>query len=381
METKNMDTHNSTFDKYNELIINYLNSSLPEEDEIILREWISQSEANKRYFDEFREVWLSAKLKNALNEFDSKAAFRRFKSNIGEEEEYEASNGLFLKRITLSLGKVAAILVLMYVLGIITVSIWRSKSPGALSFQEITVPAGSKTQLTLPDGTQVWLNSQSKLTYANSYNQKSREVTLTGEGYFKVAEDKGKPFIVHTSGISVRALGTEFNVKCYPEEGSIETTLVKGLVQIEGAADQESHKKEGVILKPNDHLTFIKKTGKLYLSLDSVKEQPSKAGSPDKLPVKEEIRKERIIVQTLDPLPYVAWREDKLVLTGEKLEEIKPKLERWYGVSIHIDDSEILNYRFKGSFEKETLEQALEALKLASHFSYSIRKNQVTISK
>ena len=88
-----------------------------------------------------------------------------------------------------------------------------------------------------------------------------------------------------------------------------------------------------------------------------------------------------MIVRTIDPLPLVAWKEDKLIFTGERFEEIKPRLERWYDVTIQVADPEILTYRFKGSFEKETLEQALEALQLASHFNYKVKKNVIVISK
>jgi transmembrane sensor len=381
MELKNMNNVNNNLDKYNELITNYLNSSLQKEEEKILVEWLEKDLANKRYFDEFREIWLSSGLSSAQKKYNSKMAFERFKKKIGQtsgDKEYES---YFLKRLTITIGKAAAVLLITYGLGIISFAVINSDKASIITYQEITVPAGSKTKLSLPDGTQVWLNSQSKLTYASNYNQDSREVKLEGEGYFKVARDKERPFIVKAANITVRALGTEFNVKCYPDEGFIEATLVKGSIKIEGGKDQIKAEKNNMILKPNERLTFIKKTGKLYPRIDSLQTEQNQKVLSKKYVIKDEIRKEQIIIGAIDPKPLIAWKDDKLIFTGERFEEIKTKLERWYGVSIQIKDEEILSYRFKGSFEKETLEQALEALRLASPFKYIIHKDQVIISK
>jgi transmembrane sensor len=410
MQTKDMDSNDNNLEYYNELITSHFCSVLSKEEEDALRHWIQKDKTNLHYFEECREVWLSSKLSAAQKEFSSKDAFQRFKKitgNIKDEitiivsqtqntnvnmdpssdhnkklftEETNKDNFLF-RRMSLSLTRIAAIFVLAYLLGVVTYTIFFKNSSSSLTFQEIIVPAGSKTRINLPDGTIVWLNSESKLTYTNSYNIDKREVRLEGEGYFKVSEDKKRPFIVLTSNISVRALGTEFNVKCYPGEGFIETTLVKGSVKIKGNSDNNGIKTESLILKPNEKLTFIKKSGKLYSNIDSFQNQPKQSIKDSYTGIPNEVRKEQIFIQTIDPSPYIAWKEDKLIFTGERFEEIKARLERWYGVSIQIKDPEILTYRFKGSFEKESLEQALEALKLASHFSYSINKNKIIIGK
>lgn len=368
-------------DKYKDLIINYFASTLSPDEVTELKIWLAENKENKRYFDESREIWLAGKLDYAEENFNSHDGFSRFKKHIEEFENETEETGGFYRQIQMSFLKIAAIAILAFLSGILVWTLTGNRQSGTmLGSQDITVPAGSKTRVSLPDGTIVWLNSESKLTYSNTYNQENREVKLVGEGYFKVAEDKTRPFVVKTSNITVQALGTEFNVKSYPEEGIIETTLVEGSVKINKVEGTAQSKTENVILKPNEKLTFIKKTGKLYVASDSLLAEtttkPSIKRNQENLP-----RKERMIIRTIDPLPYVAWKEDKLIFTGERFEEIKPRLERWYDVKIEVKDAEILTYRFKGSFEKETLEQALEALQLASHFNYTVKKNNIIISK
>jgi ferric-dicitrate binding protein FerR (iron transport regulator) len=367
----------NTPDRYNYLIVNYFTSNLNTEEVNELKQWLNDDTAHKRYFDECREVWLAGKLDFAKKDFNARDAFARFKNKVDNlDDDATEFTGLY-RRFSLSLLRIAAIFAIAFISGILAWTLINRETP-AISYQDITVPAGSKTKIKLPDGTEVWLNSASKLTYSNSYNSKNREVKLEGEGYFKVAEDKNRPFIVTTSSITVQALGTEFNVKSYPDEGIIETTLVEGSVKV-NTIENKTTQKEDLILKPNDKLTFIKKTGKLYIASDSLELAGRDIAERSE---KAEIqRKEKIIIRTIDPKPLVAWKEDKLVFTGERFEEIMPRLERWYDVSIQVQDPEILTYRFKGSFEKETLEQALEALQLASHFNYTIKKNIITISR
>ena len=378
----------NSLEYYKELVISYLNSSSSKDEEQELLDWLKRDIANKKYFDECREIWLSAKLEKAQREFSSEEAFERFQTNIGQCSNViinecsadKEKNTFLLKRISLSILKIAAVLLLTFLCGFFAFSLIHKRNSSGLTYQEITVPSGSKTKLRLPDGTQVWLNAESKLVYASNYNQTKREVRLVGEGYFKVAHDDKRPFLVKTSKITIRALGTEFNVKCYADEGSIEATLVKGLVKVEVNKDEAKGDEDELYLKPNQRLTYIKRDGKLYLESEDLQLNNDQKAQ-DKKTATEQIRQEQMFIKAIDPQPLIAWKEDKLIFTGEKFEAIKLKLERWYGVSIQIQDEEILSYRFKGSFEKETLEQALEALKLAAYFKYSIYKDQVIITK
>jgi transmembrane sensor len=231
---------------------------------------------------------------------------------------------------------------------------------------EITVPVGSKTMITLSDNTKIWLNSGSKLTYFNYSDFEKREVYLEGEAFFDVTENKHKPFIVKTSDIQVKVLGTKFNVKSYPEENYIETTLITGLIEIEEISTAKEQKMN-ITLHPNQKATFTRTTRKL--ALDDV--------SQEKMTPRP-IRKISII-EKIDPEPITSWKDNKLIFNNELFKSLLPKLERWYNVDIQLEDTVINNYRYTGLFEKETVEQALDALKLATPFEYSINKNVITI--
>jgi len=214
----------------NELVVGYFNSSLSQKELERLKRWLKENKTNQRHFDEYREIWLSGKLNRAQKEFSSKAAFGRFKYNIRNMKGHPGS----MYRSISFWARVAAILVVGYLAGIWSHPGFLEDTPPSSSFEEIIVPAGSKTKVSLPDGTTVWLNSDSKLTVADRFNAKKREVNLEGEGYFKVKTNPDKPFIVATSGMNVIAFGTAFNVKAYPDERTITATLEEGIVVVEG---------------------------------------------------------------------------------------------------------------------------------------------------
>ncbi|HEY8733841.1 MAG TPA: FecR family protein, partial [Puia sp.] len=120
---------------------------------------------------------------------------------------------------------------------------------------EIISRSGARTKLLLPDGSQVWLNSGSRLNYSNVYNETLREVDLEGEAYFDVAKVAGRPFIVHASSLNIKAVGTVFVVKSYPQDETIEATLLRGIIEVSRKDFPDGPK---IILKPNEKLIFSK---------------------------------------------------------------------------------------------------------------------------
>jgi transmembrane sensor len=234
---------------------------------------------------------------------------------------------------------------------------------------ELTIPMGSKSKITLSDGTQVWLNSGSTLKYPAVFQNRKREIYLEGEAFFDVTHDKNRPFIVSTSEIHVKVLGTKFNIKSYPDENLIETTLVSGSIEIE-AKQQGEKRKRRVKLEPNQKATFSRTTNELLLA-DTREPENIEPMPVAKIHIAQEVNTE---IET-------SWKDNKLVFSRERLEDIAKSLERWYDVHIILEDSILKEYRYTGTFEKETLEQALYALKLASPFEYTIDKNNIIIYK
>ena len=142
---------------------------------------------------------------------------------------------------------------------------------------KIAVPLGAKSCITLPDGTKAWLNAGTELTYNEDYGQKKRTLFLTGEAFFDVAKDKEHPFIVNTSDLIIQALGTQFNVKAYPEEKIITTTLVEGKIDVRMIKSNRQLKK--VTLLPNEEIVYFVPGYRQKVETGSVTEENLSSGS------------------------------------------------------------------------------------------------------
>jgi transmembrane sensor len=237
---------------------------------------------------------------------------------------------------------------------------------------EISTKYGSKTKLLLPDSTVVWLNSGSKLTYDNNYGKTVREVKLVGEAYFDVVKNAAKPFIIHTDKMDIKVLGTAFNVKCYPGEKTMETSLIHGSIEV----TLKTRQSEKIILKPNEKLVLSNENH--YQSSPQNKNDTgtrSTAIEPQALvsitPVTYTTT-ENAIIET-------AWLQNKLVFNKETFEDLALRMDRWYGVSISFKDERLRKTRITGTFENETVQQALDALRYTTKFNYTIKKNEITI--
>ena len=239
-----------------------------------------------------------------------------------------------------------------------------------LAKHEIKTNYGSKTSMVLPDGSKVWLNAGSKMTYNKDYGVEVREVNLTGEAYFDVVKNEKKPFLIHAGKVNIRVLGTAFNVRSYPDEKNTETSLVRGSLEISMMGSPEKY-----ILKPNEKLivsnslkTAEKGNNKNDLSISARPNNEIELTNLSVLP------QDNSIVET-------SWVYNKLVFSSETFEEVALKMERWYAVDIIIKNENLKRKKFTGVFENETVSQALDAIQLTTAFSYSITNEQITISK
>lgn len=237
---------------------------------------------------------------------------------------------------------------------------------------EVSTKNGSRTKIQLPDGTQVWLNGSSKLMYDNEHFSASvREVSLTGEGYFDVVKNAARPFIIHTSKMDIRVLGTVFNVRCYPGEKKTETSLIRGSIEV-----TLKNRKDKIMLRPSE---------KLIIS-DEELTAPAKSVATNKMADKV-IAKDIIVLRHLTVLPQdstiveTAWVENRLVFSSETFEEVALKMEKWYGVEIEFANENLKSEPLTATFTKETLAEALHALQVATKFNFKINNNRITISK
>jgi len=254
---------------------------------------------------------------------------------------------------------------------IITVFIILNRKPAeagkslAKNFNEISTRNGSRTRISLPDGSTVWLNAGSKLLYDKNFDSQLREVTLAGEGYFDVVKNPVKPFIIHAGKVDIKVLGTLFNVKSYPGEKLTEASLIRGSIEVM----IKDRPEEKIILKPNE---------KIIVSNDQLTEK-----APAVNPVG---RNEPIVAishlnyePTDSTIIETSWVENKLIFQNESFKDLAIRLERWFGVTIQFDNEEVQQLRFGGTFTHETIHQALAALKITGGFNYKIEKDHVLI--
>ena len=239
--------------------------------------------------------------------------------------------------------------------------------------QSVETPSGARSLVTLEDGTKIWLNANSKLTYPTHFNGEQRIVKLEGEGYFDVAKDKTWPFKVETSDLSINVLGTVFNVKSYPDEGLIETTLIEGEI-ILNKLTNDNNEQEILKLEPKQKATFIKKEGKL------LRDEIYAANIPENEKIQR--KQEKLVISDhVDADPIVAWKNNEMIFKNETFESIAVSLERRYGVKIKFDNEDVKEYRFSGVFDEISIDQALQALQFASPFHYQIDQKFIMIKK
>lgn len=238
---------------------------------------------------------------------------------------------------------------------------------------EVSTRNGSKTTITLPDGSKVWLNASSSLTYNKDFGGDIREVELSGEAFFEVepatspVTAQKTPFIIHTRHIDVRVLGTAFNVRSYPGDKQTETSLVHGKVEVL----IHNRPDEKIILHPNEKLVVKNEDSTAVVTGKPVASGKEPFYSVGKLNYTEA---DSILIET-------AWVQNKLVFNNESLLEIAQKMERWYNVQISFKDEKIQAERFSGTFENETVQQALDYIKIVTPFHYAIQGNKIIIGR
>lgn len=189
-------------------------------------------------------------------------------------------------------------------------------------YNQMETLTGMEYALTLSDGTRVFLNAESRMTYPVAFRGEQRVVELVGEAWFKVAKDSRHPFIVRMNGVDVKVVGTIFNARSYANESDIVTTLVEGKVEVNGQR-----------ILPGQQATFMRNTGKL-------------------------------IVRTVDADQYTAWRQGRFLFRNERLEDMMKTLARWYGIEYHFLDEEVKDLRFGARFNRyEDMNPILDMLK------------------
>lgn len=274
----------------------------------------------------------------------------------------------------ISAGVVAAVLAGFFILeNIASSSEGKNKKQSTLS--QVSTKPGSRTQIQLPDGSVVRLNSSSSLTYDKNFGKNVREVNLTGEAFFDVTKDSSHPFIIHTNVIDIKVLGTAFNVRSYPNDVNTETSLIRGKVEV----TVKNRANEKIYLEPNEKLVVANDNSTIK-TLANPHDQGNKKTDLSPKPIYS--------VQHLTYYPVdstvieTSWVDNRLIFQeNETFKEVALRMERWYGVQINFASEKVAGYRPFASFKNETITQALDELKLGFKFNYKIEGNIITITQ
>jgi ferric-dicitrate binding protein FerR (iron transport regulator) len=259
----------------------------------------------------------------------------------------------------------AAVLIpfLFFITGKVTHSVPEGKVPG--EYARVS-SAGERKSFQLPDGTKVMLNAGSIIHIFQDFNKQDRQITLEGEAFFDVTRDAQKPFVIHTSSMDVKVLGTTFNIKAYPEDKMTEAALLNGSVEIRVKKDNSR-----ILLHPSEKILIPNITRNTTPTPEKNAPGPGKNYSLGKL-----------IANPVDSsIAEVSWTENKLAFTDNSFEEIATGLERWYNVSIQFEDPSLKQFRFTGTFDKKTIEQVLNALAASRPFEYRLEPGNKIVIK
>ena len=242
---------------------------------------------------------------------------------------------------------------------------WRpvGKPASPLALNEVVTKNGSRTAVHLPDGSQVWLNAGSKLTYNKDFGNGNRDITLTGEAFFEVAKNAEYPFVIHTSRMDVKVLGTRFNVRAYPGEKVTEAALIQGSIE----ASLHNRPGERIILRPAE---------KIVVTDEKSHQENTKNNEPVM-----EVRHLTYYEENTEAIVETSWMENKLVFRDESFVSLAARMERWYGITIRFSDPQLEQLRFTGVFAQETIQQALKALQMTAVFNYSIHGTDIIINQ
>jgi len=335
-----------------------------------IREWVESSPENRR------------ELFSARKKFDALLLLADTGKYETKQEKQISIHHIHEKRvIRLQIPHITAMLAVVFTLGILTHSYFTTEKKAEIAWYEIQAPLGAKSQVKLIDGTRVWLNAGSKLQYSTTFGQQNREVNLVGEGYFEVAKNKDLPFEVKTSELIVRALGTAFNVKAYPNEATIETILVEGEVEVlQKTKTTGVEKDQTVLLKPQQRLTLKKNTHEMLVETNLPEKE--QVVDPIKIPQKKTTAPTvKTVKTTVDLMSHTSWKDKRWRIDSENLGSFATKLERRYNVKISFQDKDLPKYSFNGTFEDEPIEEVLRALALAAPINFSLKGNEVVLSR
>ena len=326
---EHMEKHNRHID---ELITKYLDKSLTREECAELRRYLAEDKKHLAYFAEIRDLWL---YNTALWQpiISTRSALEKLKKRI---RKYTSL--VKIRRTVYYASQIAAVIAIAFIFHTV-------KESNAYSATTHTVLTSThKSEVTLPDGTIVWLNNNTKLIYPEVFSSTERSVYLEGEAYFKVEHNTRRPFVVEFEGGEIRVLGTSFNVKAYRGDDIVAVTLDEGRVVLD---DRRGGRFE---LSPSEQLLYDRRSG------------------------------EGRIVRGADAMRYSIWKDDVISFRDTPLAEVLETLSRWYDVRFETDGQPDRPISYTFATDNTLLDNVLREMELISPVRFERTKTEIKVS-
>lgn len=320
------------------LIIKFLRENSTEDEKKELLSWYNASDEHKKEFIELLSLWNATHPPFVPEDINMSEAKKKISKQV------KISKPTKSRKIVMWWQQIAAFLLLPS-LALTAYLLSNTQSELKLTKQTITAMPGTRTEVNLPDGSLVWLNSGSSLSYSIPFQKENRKVNLSGEGYFSVKSDKKNPFSIITSKINVLVTGTELNVEAYPKDSISQVTLVKGVASVKISEEKN------ILLAPDTQV------------------QVNTLSRSHKL-------------KEIDARLYAKWKDGILVFRDEPLENIFKRIGRTFNVKIAVKDSLLSKQLYRATFKNESLTQILNAIQISVpiRYNYLEIKNQTSES-
>lgn len=332
--------------KINQLIAKHFAGEISDNEAGQLGDWLKASAENEKLFNDLKEEWENLELKSSIS--DRSRVLNKVKARIEAEEKQDVkvARNLFNS----SWYRIAASVIVL--ISISAISWYQIQNPfsiiNTLGYEVSACDAGDQKEILLSDGSQIFLNGDSRVKYKKNLAGDERNVYLQGEAFFDVARNEQKPFVIGLKKAEVKVLGTSFNVKAYPEDEKMETSVLTGKVAFKRTEGFLNRNQESMYLVPGEK---------------GVVDRSNK--SIDKLHVNNKLD--------------VAWMNKDLHFENTSLLEITRTLYRMYGVNFKFMDGSLKDLKITANFENEKLEEVIKILEMTSEFSYKMENNLVTL--
>jgi len=309
-----------------ELLLKYIEGDISDDEKLIVIDWLdSDLQHMKEYL--------------ALRKLNDIMIWQSFDENRTSQEPKKKQSAITWKLIYTESAKIAAILIIAVLIARFLIPEFKNET--SIAMQTLNIPSGQRAEIILEDGTKVWLNAKSTLKFPSHFSDKTRQVSLDGEGYFEVTANKSKPFIVKTEKYDVKVWGTKFNLISYSRKRVFETALFEGSVEV-----LKSGETKGLLIKPN--------------------EQVFDEGN-------------HLEIAPIKKMNHFLWKDGIISFEDDSFSEMASKLELYFDVKIEIDNNELLKYRCTGKFRtKDGVEHILKVIQLRNNFSFKVdEKNNI----